>query len=429
MDYDVLVIGAGTSGAAAARACAQKGLRVLTIDRRPLEDAGARWVNGVPARGFDEAGIARPIGDELLGEDHAFHLIAGFGGPRIVMREHGVLEVDMRKLVARLQQDAKNAGAEFRGDTHAFAITKFGVETNAGRVNARTIIDASGIGGAGLVQLPTIAREHLCAAAQEVREIANRSESEAFFRANSAAPGDLLCFTSIAGGYSIVNVRSDGDHISLLTGSIPARGFPSGQTLLSNFVAEQSWIGKTIFGGARAIPLRRPFDRLVYGRVALLGDAGCQVFSAHGSGIASGMYAARVLAETIARGEDLENYAVKWMRSRGGLHAAYDLFRRFSATLSVDDLEKMIAGSILTESLGRAGLLQEMARPSPREMISLARAITKEPLLGARLLATVTKMQALFALYSRYPREPRERRVWGKAVAAIFGEPADQIVD
>ena len=62
---DVAIVGAGTAGAAAALLCARRGLRVLAIDRAPLERAGAHWINAVPTRLFDEAGIARPIAPEL----------------------------------------------------------------------------------------------------------------------------------------------------------------------------------------------------------------------------------------------------------------------------------------------------------------------------------------------------------------------------
>jgi glycine/D-amino acid oxidase-like deaminating enzyme len=76
---DVAVVGAGTAGAAVAAFAAERGLSVVCIERRALADAGARWVNGVAGWMFDEAGLARPSGDELIAEGGAFHLIAGFG--------------------------------------------------------------------------------------------------------------------------------------------------------------------------------------------------------------------------------------------------------------------------------------------------------------------------------------------------------------
>ena len=64
------------------------------------------------------------------------------------------------------------------------------------------------------------------------------------------------------------------------------------------------------FGGQRAIPLGRPHDTLASDRVALVGDAARQVFSAHGSGIGAGMVAARMLVDAIVRGAGPAEYAV-----------------------------------------------------------------------------------------------------------------------
>ena len=87
-------------------------------------------------------------------------------------------------------------------------------------------------------------------------------------------------------------------------------------------------IGPRVFGGSGAIPLRRTHDRLAGDRVALLGDAACQVFPAHGSGVAAGLLAARLLADTLAAGGPIGDYAVAWQRRHGGVSAFFDDFRR-----------------------------------------------------------------------------------------------------
>jgi menaquinone-9 beta-reductase len=106
MQPDVVIVGAGTAGAAAAALLAERGLRVVCLEQRALDEAGARWVNGVPEWTFDESGIEPPRGEELRGRGHAFHIVSGWGPQRVVLREQELLEVDMRLLVARLQQRA-----------------------------------------------------------------------------------------------------------------------------------------------------------------------------------------------------------------------------------------------------------------------------------------------------------------------------------
>jgi menaquinone-9 beta-reductase len=358
MKADVAIVGLGTAGAAAAALCAEHGLRVVALEQRPLAEAGARWVNAVPRWMFLEAGIEEPRGAELCASGHSFHLLAGWGPKRVVVRGHGLLEVDMRLLVERLQRRALEAGAELLGETPVLGFDGSKLETRGGPIEARAFVDASGLTGARLLETPPVDRADLCAAAQEVREIADEAAAREFFERHAAAPGETLCFSAVAGGFSVVNVRLGDGIVSLLTGSIPGLGHPSGARLLADFVERQSWVGKRIFGGSRAIPLRRPFDRLGSGKVFLLGDAASQVFSAHGSGIGAGLCAARLLADALAAGRDGHAYSAAWHRKWGGLFAAYDLFRRFSQTLSARDAEELIESGLLDERAARAGLLE-----------------------------------------------------------------------
>ena len=164
-----------------------------------------------------------------------------------------------------------------------------------------------------------------------------------FLREWRARDGETVCFTGVAGGYSIVNVRVHGHEVSLLTGSIPANGVPSGLKLLEDFAARHDWIGGAVFGGARALPLRRPWEVIGRGAVALVGDAAGQMFSAHGSGIAMELLAARGLADALADGSGCWGYNVAFQRRYGGRLAASDLFRRLSASLGPDDVRALIA--------------------------------------------------------------------------------------
>lgn len=421
MRADVAILGAGTAGAAAAFACAKRGLDVICLDRRPLDDAGARWVNGVAAWMFDEAELERPRGDELVGEGHAFHLIAGWGPEKVTMRNHGVLEVDMRKLVERLQTGAQKAGARLIGEARVEGFDGDELATSIGKVSARYYVDASGLSGARLLDQPQVERRDLCAAAQEVRHVRNLDEARAWFVSQGVTPGDTLCFTGIAGGYSIINARLEGETIGILTGSIPADGHPSGKELLDRFVAEHPFIGDEIYGGSRAIPLRRPYEHLGKGNVALLGDAACQVFSAHGSGIGIGLIAARMLAEALADGRGPHGYTVAWHRRYGGLLATYELFRRYSQSLRIPELEAMMKAGLMDEGTVGAGLAQRLPKVTPELALSKLLAAAREPSLSLRLGKVLAKGAAAGWLYSQCPEEPVAFEKWTERVARLMG--------
>ena len=60
MHADVIVVGAGSTGAAASALLAERGIQVICVERRPLGRAGARSINGVPRAAFRQAGVALP---------------------------------------------------------------------------------------------------------------------------------------------------------------------------------------------------------------------------------------------------------------------------------------------------------------------------------------------------------------------------------
>lgn len=403
-------------------------MSVLCVDRGPLHEAGARWVNGVPGWAFDTAGIARPAGEELYGAgDQHFHLVAGWGPTRLVMRGHGVLEVDMRLLVERLQRLAADCGARLEGQVTAVRMKGDRLETDRGEVRTRWAIDASGLGGATLLPCSPVRPSDLCAAAQYVHEVREHAAARSFFERHQVPLGHTLCFTGIAGGFSALNLRSDGDRVSLLAGSIPAEGHPSGSELLRRFISEQRWIGARIFGGARAVPLRRPYDRLAGGRVALLGDAACQVFAAHGSGVGAGLVAAHQLAASLLGGGGVEEYAAKWHRRWGGLFASYDLFRRFSQSLSSAQIARMMDGGLLDAELATDGLAQRHPRIDLRAFPRKLFALGRRPSLARRLGAVGVRMLAARALYARHPRAQKGLRSWSRLVAFALGDTPDPI--
>jgi flavin-dependent dehydrogenase len=424
--YDVAIVGAGTAGAAAAALCAERGLSTICVDRRPLHEAGAHWINGVPASCFPAAGVELPAGHELHASDHVFHLVVGWGPRRLSLRGHGLLDVDMRGLVERLQAQARRAGAELRGEAVVTGFDGHRLSLGADAIEARWFVDASGLAGARLLRQGPVSRHDLCAAAQWVHELADPAGARAWLERQGAHEGETLCFTSVAGGYSIVSVRveppraGEAAAVSLLTGSIPAEGHPSGQRLLDDFVETHPWIGARRAGGARAVPLGRPHDVLAEGNVALLGDAAGQVFSAHGSGIAAGLLAARLLADTLAEGRGPEAYGVRWQRRHGGTFAAYDVFRRFSQGLEIEEVGGLLEAGVLDASSSIAALRQELPRPTLRGLGVQARGLLRSPGLARRLAPVLARMGAAQALYRSYPADSTQRARWSTWAARLL---------
>lgn len=405
---DLVVVGLGTAGAAAAGLAARAGLKVVALDRRPLDQAGARWVNAVPKWCFERAGLRLPEAPELRAASAPMHLVAGWGPTRLTLAGHALYEVDMRLLVARLQAEAAQAGAELRGQVAVRSLTDGVLHTDAGPIRARWVADASGLAGAGLLSRPRPRPEELCTAAQEVRAVTDRQGALSFLRRYDAAEGETLAFTCVAGGYSVVNVRLEGEELSILTGSVPATGAPSGRALMDRFVAEHTWVGETIFGGARAIPIGRPSLRLAEGPVALLGDAASQVYAMHGSGIGAGLVAAAMLVEALSGGGTLDDYNYQWQRTWGGEMAGAAAFARFSSTVTPEDMAGLIRAGLMNGDLARKGLEQTPPTPALTTLPVLALGVLKAPRLAVRMGPVLGRIAALRALYATVPRDPAQ---------------------
>lgn len=400
-----------------ARACALRGLSVCCVDKRPLDAAGARWINGVPAWVFDKAGVDPPVAPERLHEGGRFHLIAGLGPERVVVDARGLLEVDMRLLVGRLQAEARAAGAVLEGGVAVESVADVGgqvrIETSEGPMVASVVVDAAGL--TSPLRVRPVPAEELCVAAQELREVTDAVAAAAWCRAQCAEPGDTVCFAGVAGGFSIVNVRvslQPEPRVSLLTGSIPAEGHPSGVALLSNFVAGQPWVGPTVLGGSRAIPLAPPAGTLAVGSVVRVGDAAGQVFASHGSGVAHGLLAASQLADVLAAGGSPWDWNVRWQRTWGAELLAANHFARFSRTLEPDALRLLVASGLMPPRLARQALLQQPSRVAavdlPRVLLGAWRARTIVQRI-APVLATLLRLERH---QRNYPAQERELNSW-----------------
>ncbi len=412
LDADVLVVGAGSAGAGAALALARSGHRVLVVDRREVGATGARWVNAVPAWCFDEAGIARPSGNELWKHGGTFRMVAPGGGATVAHDGRDPMaHVDMRHLVARLVAEATKSGARFlAGRVRSVELDARGrvvsvaLETPQGRalgaVRPRLVVDASGMGGAVRERVPVLRSacvpvdgDDLCVAAQYQYEVRDPAGLRALLARHGAEPGDDLAFPGTCGGYSTLTLftRRELDEVGVLAGSIPSTRSLGGAAMIDEFVSGASWLGERTFGGQGPIPVRRPYDSLGGGGVALVGDAACQVFASHGSGVGMGLIAGSVLAEAANRASDpgaddvVHAYERMFRRRYGGLLAASDAFRRFSQRLDPKTAGALLRAGLVDDQAFSQALAQRPTRPSLGSLARLAVSAARAPGLAFRM--------------------------------------------
>ncbi len=282
-------------------------------------------------------------------------------------------------------------------------------------------MDAAGYQGVLVPQVSELAAlcppcgpDDLCSAQQLILQVDDPDAARAYLAAEGAQPGDAVTQVGMAGGYSTINIRVDRsfEEVSVLTGSIPATGAPTGPELLRSVRDAHPWMGKTRFGGGGLIPLRRTYDRFTTPGIALVGDAACQVMGGHGSGIGFGLIAGKVLAEAVdgavdpGAASELWTYQATFLREFGAILAGYDAVRRMSVKLGPDGVERLFETGVFSESLVLPGLDQRLGLLNARETTDAAKVLASNRKLAKIVVPALAAMTTARGLYRLYPAAP-----------------------
>ena len=153
-------------------------------------------------------------------------------------------------------------------------------------------------------------------------------------------------------GISRCFLKKDDETSDVLVGRIGSLSDETYENALADLKADNPVIGEKVSGGdvIFEIPVRRPLSNLVANGYVLLGDSACMTIPIIGSGIVSGLKAAKMLADAVTTADkepfskkNLYRYQLKFMREIGGKHAAIELVRNklFSSRGNeIDDLVK-----------------------------------------------------------------------------------------
>jgi len=449
---DAVVIGAGTAGANAAYQLARRGLSVALVERRPAELGGAQWHNGVLAWQFERAGIEPPTPPERSSSDTTVHVLGPDGTRAVTVAPGPIMRADMGLLGRRLRALAHDAGVELfdgveRIEVHHRGDRVVAVEVHSGpdgtptsplRFEAPLFVDASGRGGALRRRSPVLDRwcppvrgPEMCAAGDHTLRVIDRDGARRFLDRHGAAPDEHVNQLAVHGGWSTrsITVSEDLSEANILVGCIADGRHGTVTSMLAEARSDEPWLGEAVSGGTGVIPLRRPYARLTAPGLALVGDAGCQVFPVHGSGIGLGLVAGRMLADAVTDhgdpggAEALWRYQADFHRELGRDLVAFDGVRRMSTALGTEGVRRMVAAGLFSESMTRAGLDQRWASPSPGETLLMARRLAADPRLASVMLPSLARAQAARVVASRYPVDPNEGSLarWDARVARALG--------
>ncbi|MFC6951463.1 geranylgeranyl reductase family protein [Halorubellus litoreus] len=375
-EYDVVVVGAGTSGCYAAATVARAGYDVVVVERKTEAEAG-HIACGDALKGADAFPEAIPKSKI----QSAFTNTDVDHGRFEIPQEDTVLDIPVPGELAVIDrweygrliiEGATEAGAEFHYDTVVQDVMQAddgqvaGVRGNrSGDVvtyDADVVVDAAGSLSIlqdkadleGATFDTNVNYSQFCSAYREIVEVDEPVEwSDALvFKPTERAAGYLWYFprteTEINAGLGFQMTEEPMQLVEDLKRDLRSRPEFQGAEVTDKLGA--------------ALPTRRPYDSAVAPGFVAVGDAAGHVNPTTGGGIAGAAYAGKYAAEqAIGAIEDgdvgeaaLWEYNERVMEHFGGRYAALDVYNILSTAVDVDDLMGLMAalpGENLAEAL------------------------------------------------------------------------------
>ena len=340
-DFDIIVIGSGPAGATTARIAADRGLRVLLVDKRQELGAPIQCSGAVSAHALTGAEIA--IDDEFVSTAiYGFMVYDAHG--HVTRLDYRELKpdayknnplgyvVDRRRFDRYLMLQARHAGAEVwlkteaigytsRGDgTVAVRVKRFGVEQI---VRVRVVVGADGIQSQVGKWAGLHTRMKLSEVASCLQYVMDGVETN----------GLLEIITGhqwVPGGYAWIFPKGNG-YAEVGLGVTRTFTEKDARWHLDNFIRNSPW--KKRFAKAQilevqggGVPLTAPLKQQYADNIILVGDAARHVNPITGGGIHTALRCGKIAGNFLAdflpnekppTKEHLATYQERWMNDIG----------------------------------------------------------------------------------------------------------------
>jgi len=435
-EFDVIVVGAGTSGTYLSWRLAEAGFRCLVLEKEKLESLG-RTIGPfhMEEPAFDRFGIPFPRGSELL---HRLETITMWSpsGERRVTARLVTLDMDKPAFMKRLRGYAAEKGVEFREETEFLGLLRekgfpAGVKVRAGgsesELRCRLVVDASGLRGAVRTGVPASPWwESDPPAELDTLVVYMESWKDLEGEVN---PG-INSYLHFQGWYA----PSYGREMIVGVG-MPAS--PEGARRRHRaFASTLPFRGMPAWSTGGRVPYRRPPLSLVDNGLLVVGDAAFMNKPFSGEGVTSAFTACRIAAEVAAEAlarddltrEALWPYNVRYFRTQGAKFAYLTAFMPALVSLSLPEIEFLytVPGIFSEEGTVSLNLDYEM-KSDPEEMKKalplLAKGIASgklRPASLARMAVMGTTATALRRLYEGYPEHPVAFGPWVEKVLPLW---------
>lgn len=427
MNYDVIIAGAGYSGAGLAYLLAEKGLKVLLLEQQEhhlLGKAYPRLMLDIDT--FSKSGLPRPQGDELLALLDTFYAYSPSGKIRKNI-DFSALLLDGFLFQQRLLKLAEQAGVKFSHHTVTGPLIDngaiIGVQTESHeQFYAPLTIDAS---GNARVLLSEVVRHGLMHDIQP--EHLNTDYGVAYrLSGTTATPmSELHIHFCVQGGYIW---RSSFD-IGLGMMSQAEADLEKIRSQVDSFREQFNWtMLETQQEDIGQIPVRYPLLNLVTDGFAVIGDASFMVNSVRGGGVSAGLKGAKILADIAhhallakdLRAEQLWTYNEEYQRNLGAQLAYQDVMRQALMNEAPEHMEFAFEKDIITADDIRSSLSGRLLTISTMQKVQKGLRGAANPGLLMRLNHKLDWGKHLYNHFRKYPSAPTYFPAWREELMHIL---------
>lgn len=305
MGYDVVVVGSGPAGGTAARYAAQRGLKVLLLDKR--KEIGVPVQCGEYVASDEEVRTIFPTVKDLEELMEVPHRVKQVDTPviRIWSPRGRAYDIPFRGYTVRrdkmdqgIAEQAVREGAQLLTETVVTRVDGNQVHTNRGLFEAKVVIGCDG-------PRSTVAQSAGLSWPVSAPAMSTTAEGD-FSDATEMFFGNLA-----PGGYAWIIPKAHCANVGLGTWE---RFHGNLRELYDKFLGGRGIQGGKATGGY--VPVLGPIDRTVAGNVLLAGDSAGMVMATNGGGINVSMLAGRIAGVTAADhvldGVPLEEYEGRW---------------------------------------------------------------------------------------------------------------------
>jgi digeranylgeranylglycerophospholipid reductase len=442
--YDVVIIGAGTSGTIAARFAASNGLKVCLIDANKKEVIGNKVCGDVVSASiFDFLKIDPPQGNEIMSMKKKIKLYSADLQHHLTVNMPIYL-VDRLRFGQKLLKDALDSGVtEFLDNSKVMDLTYKNGSVNGVTVrlktrekvtiNAKIVIDGSGAHSIVRKKIKSdiiqneISKDDLVICYREIIQFNDNLDSN--------MPTDSLTVVldsdNVPGGYFWYFPKSD--KIANLGLGVLLHQKSNLKQIYQNFVLNKFLSTrnyKLLSSGGDIVPIRRPLPSCADNGIMFIGDAGCHVNTSNGGGIHTGMIAGYYAAMVAKKAIEAEDYSLDqlWdyncflMKDFGIGHATNDIARLFMQHISPIDFNYIVKKKLIDDNELTQMFDGKVISPSIKQLVlKLSKGISKPKLL-LKLNYLFKQMKKINRHYLQYPKDVSGYETWRKIENEMFNK-------